>query len=548
MVLSLSRPISLGAYEKFWCLDGSSRHRKRVSSIVCMDVDAPSRFIPTAPILVPEGPWKQIPGGVTAAKGFKAAGIFGGLRAKGEKPDLALARAVLINAGQANAATGDAGYHDVVECAHSVAKLLQLNKESVLVQSTGVIGQRIKKEALLKSLPRLLSSLSATVEGADSAAVAITTTDLVSKSVAVEAEVDGDTSTNDSVIALASGLAGLDKISSLNSTEAVQLQACLDSVMQGLAKSIAWDGEGATCLLEVTVSGANNEAEASKIARTVASSSLVKAAVYGRDPNWGRIACAVGYAGIDFDLNALQLSLGDIPLMHSGQPLPFDRAGASSYLRMAGDTHGTVEIHISVGMEASHISSMLPLHCCKIIHLVRHAQGIHNVEGEKNHNAYLKEELFDARLTPRGWKQVDNLRKHVIACGLSKKIDLVITSPLLRTMQTAAGVFGGQSLVDGVKGPPLMVENVGNSDHLAISSLDCPPFIAVEACREHLGVHPCDRRRTISDYKKLFPAVDFSLVNSTFDYIRLEQVKWVENYGGFSLGFGKRPVANGSEE
>ncbi|KAF7144771.1 hypothetical protein RHSIM_Rhsim04G0153900 [Rhododendron simsii] len=183
-------------------------------------------YIPAAPIYLPEGPWKQIPGGVTAANGFKAAGMYGGLRAKGEKPDLALvtcdvdaisagafttnvvaaapvvyckkaldtsttARAVLINAGQANAATGDVGYQDVIECSSALAKLLKLKPEEVLIESTGVIGQRIKKEALLSSLPKLVNLTSSTIEGADSAAVAITTTDLVSKSVAVESEVGG---------------------------------------------------------------------------------------------------------------------------------------------------------------------------------------------------------------------------------------------------------------------------------------------------------------------------------------------------------------------
>ncbi|MQL82854.1 hypothetical protein Taro_015336 [Colocasia esculenta] len=396
------------------------------------------KSMPAAPILLPEGPWKQIPGGVTAAKGFKAAGIYGGLRAKGEKPDLALVtcdvdataagafttnlvaaapvlycrhildisetgRAVLINAGQANAATGDAGYQDTVECSNAVAQLLHVRPESVLIESTGVIGQRIKKEALLSSLPKLVASLTSATEGADSAAVAITTTDLVSKSIAVETEVgatvvrvggmakgsgmihpnmatmlgvmttdasvatniwremvrksvsrsfnqitvDGDTSTNDTVIALASGASGSTKISSLESSDAQQLQACLDAVMQGLAKSIAWDGEGATCLIEITVSGASNEAEAAKIARSVASSSL--AAVYGRDPNWGRIACAVGYAGIHFNINDLRVSLGDILLMNNGQPLPFDRYAASTYLKEAGQIHGTVNIDISVG-------------------------------------------------------------------------------------------------------------------------------------------------------------------------------------------------------
>ncbi|XP_015899481.3 arginine biosynthesis bifunctional protein ArgJ, chloroplastic [Ziziphus jujuba] len=411
--------------------------RIRAVSVSGSDV---SNLIPAAPIFLPQGPWNQIPGGVTAAEGFKAAGMYGGLRAKGEKPDLALvtcdvdatsagafttnvvaaapvlycknvlnisktARAVLINAGQANAATGDAGYQDVIECSNALAKLLQLKSEDVLIESTGVIGQRIKKGPLLQSLPKLVNSLSSSTEGADAAAVAITTTDLVSKSVAIESQVggktvriggmakgsgmihpnmatllgvittdalvssdvwrkmvqvavnrsfnqitvDGDTSTNDTVIALASGLSGSTRISSLNNHEAIHLQACLDVVMQGLAKSIAWDGEGATCLVEVTVSGADSEGEAAKIARSIASSSLVKAAVYGRDPNWGRIAAAAGSAGISFDQTKLQVVLGNILLMEGGEPQPFDRAEASNYLKKAGETHGTVEINVSVG-------------------------------------------------------------------------------------------------------------------------------------------------------------------------------------------------------
>ncbi|KAK7267531.1 hypothetical protein RIF29_20207 [Crotalaria pallida] len=418
---------------------GSSPLRELKMSAVSTSGNQASISIPAAPIFLPEGPWNQIPGGVTAAEGFKAAGIYGGLRAK-EKPDLALvtcdvdamsagsfttnvvaaapvlyckktlensetARAVLINAGQANAATGEAGYQDVIDCVENLAKLLKLKPEDVLVESTGVIGQRIKKGALLNALPTLLNSLSSSVEGADSAAVAITTTDLVSKSVAIESlvggtkvrvggmakgsgmihpdmatmlgvittdarvtsgvwrkmvqvavnrsfnqiTVDGDTSTNDTVIALASGLSGLGCISSLDSDEATQLQALLDAVMQGLAKSIAWDGEGATCLIEVTVIGANSEAEAAKVARSVASSSLVKAAVYGRDPNWGRIAAAAGYSGVSFNQSFLRVELGDILLMDGGEPQIFDRGAASNYLRKAGATHDTVKIQISIG-------------------------------------------------------------------------------------------------------------------------------------------------------------------------------------------------------
>ncbi|XP_058003101.1 arginine biosynthesis bifunctional protein ArgJ, chloroplastic isoform X3 [Hevea brasiliensis] len=396
---------------------------------VASGVNEGFNYIPAAPIFIPEGPWKEIPGGVTAAKGFKAAGMYGGLRAKGEKPDLALvtcdvdataagvfttnmvaaapvlyckkaldeskmARAVLINAGQANAATGDAGYQDVLECADTLAMILKLKREEVLIESTGVIGQRIRKQALLNALPKLVSSATPSTEGALSAAVAITTTDLVSKSVAIESQVggtniqvggmakgsgmihpsmatilgvittdalvksdvwrkmvqfavnrsfnqitvDGDTSTNDTVIALASGLSGSTSISSINCDEAVLLQACLDAV---------------------SVTGAESEMKAVKIARSVASSSLVKAAVYGRNPNWGDIAAAAGYAGVPFHQNNLRIMLGDILLMHNGQPLAFDRAAASNYLRKAGETHGTVRIYISVGKLLKYVSKLV---------------------------------------------------------------------------------------------------------------------------------------------------------------------------------------------
>ncbi|RLM75236.1 hypothetical protein C2845_PM15G00160 [Panicum miliaceum] len=117
---------------------------------------------------------------------------------------------------------------------------------------------------------------------------------------------------------------------------------------------------------------------------------------------------------------------------------------------------------------------------------VRHAQGVHNVEGEKDPSAYTSPAFFDAPITPLGWRQVDYLREHVKNCGLAEKIELVICSPLLRTMQTAVGVFGGESYTGGGGAPPLMVENAGQSERLAISSLNCPPFLAVETCRERL--------------------------------------------------------------
>ncbi|KAE9448389.1 hypothetical protein C3L33_19710, partial [Rhododendron williamsianum] len=174
--------------------------------------------------------------------------------------------------------------------------------------------------------------------------------------------------------------------------------------------------------------------------------------------------------------------------------------------------------------------SIYPLHRCKTLHVVRHAQGVHNVEGEKNYKAYMSPEYFDAPLTPLGWQQVDNLRKHVRSCGLFERIDLVITSPLLRTMQTAVGVFGGEGYTDRIDSVPLMVANAGNSDRPAISSLDCPPIVAVELCREHFGVHPCDGRRSISDYQYLFPAMDFSQASTHLSIESDEDILWTDSF------------------
>ncbi|MCL7026684.1 hypothetical protein MKW94_016046, partial [Papaver nudicaule] len=164
-------------------------------------------------------------------------------------------------------------------------------------------------------------------------------------------------------------------------------------------------------------------------------------------------------------------------------------------------------------MDSSATTSIFPLHRTKTLHLVRHAQGVHNVEGEKDFSAYKSEEFFDAQLTPLGWQQVDNLHKHVHESGLSNKVELVIVSPMLRTLQTAVGSFGAGGDADGKDVPPLMVANAGNSSRSAIPSLNAPPFVAVELCREQMGVHPCDRRRNITEYQTIFPAIDFSLAS-----------------------------------
>ncbi len=384
--------------------------------------------------------WREITGGVTAPKGYRAAGITAGLKPSG-LPDLALilsdveaiaagvfttsqvraapvdycrarlqskasARAILCNAGQANAATGAQGWADALESAQVLGQALNIPPEYILLASTGVIGQRIRMDAFKAGMTQLVAAASET--GSDAAAQAIVTTDLVTKSIALETTlgdrpvriggickgsgmihpnmatmlafvtcdaavapslwqqmlsraadrsfnqitVDGDTSTNDTLIALANGQSRTPAITEMG-PEAEKLEAMLTAVCQHLAKAIARDGEGATCLIEVEVSGATDEEAASLVARTIAGSSLVKSAVFGRDPNWGRIGAAAGRAGVPFDQEELQIKLGDFLMMENGQPQPFDRAAASAYLKQAAAgaylKEDTVLISISIG-------------------------------------------------------------------------------------------------------------------------------------------------------------------------------------------------------
>jgi len=310
------------------------------------------------------------------------------------------ARAVLTNSGQANACTGDRGLIDSQRATQALADRLALAAEEVLICSTGVIGVPIPMDTLLGGLDPLTAALSA--EGGAAAATAILTTDLIDKQIALEAElggrrvriggmakgsgmihpnmatmlgyltcdagvpadvwqamvkravdrsfnaitVDGDTSTNDTYLAFAAG-------KPLSPEHFEALEAGLTAVSQHLAKAIARDGEGATCLIEVQVEGASDDAAARTIARTICGSSLVKCAVHGRDPNWGRIVAAAGRAGVPMDPDAVALWLGEHQLMQAGQPLPFDRPAASAYMRerAAGAylTDDTVLIRIQVG-------------------------------------------------------------------------------------------------------------------------------------------------------------------------------------------------------
>ncbi|TVQ18329.1 MAG: bifunctional ornithine acetyltransferase/N-acetylglutamate synthase [Leptolyngbya sp. DLM2.Bin15] len=323
----------------------------------------------------------------------------------------AAARAILCNSGQANAGTGSQGWDDAIASAQAVAQALGCEADAVLLASTGVIGQRIKMEQLQAGVPKVAAQLSET--GSDQAALAIMTTDLVPKVCALETQVgdrpvrmggiakgsgmihpnmatmlsfitcdatvsphiwqemlgravdksfnqitvDGDTSTNDCVIALANGQSRTPAITAMNA-EAETLEAMLTEVCMTLAKAIVRDGEGATCLVEVTVSGASSDEAARKIARTIAGSSLVKSAIFGRDPNWGRIAAAAGRAGVSFNQDDLRISLGDTLLLDYGQPLPFDRPAASAYLTAAAESSdpdaNTVHINVGVGTGAGH--------------------------------------------------------------------------------------------------------------------------------------------------------------------------------------------------
>jgi glutamate N-acetyltransferase/amino-acid N-acetyltransferase len=314
-------------------------------------------------------------------------------------------RAVLINSGQANACTGERGLTDSLRATAAVAQRLGVRPEQVLICSTGVIGVPIPMDALLAGLDPLVAALSDS--GGAAAAQAILTTDLIDKQIAIEAQlgertvrlggmakgsgmihpamatmlafvscdaavpadawqamlrravdrsfhaitVDGDTSTNDTYLAFAAG-------EELSPEWWPALESGLTAVSQHLARAIARDGEGATCLIEVRVEGASGEAEARAIARTICGSSLVKCAVHGRDPNWGRIVAAAGRAGVAFDPAAVALWLGAHQLMDRGQPLPFDRSAASAYLQACaagrylggpGPEGDTVLIRLRVG-------------------------------------------------------------------------------------------------------------------------------------------------------------------------------------------------------
>ena len=312
--------------------------------------------------------------GVFTTSAIKAAPII----LSGKHLDSRSAQALVVNSGCANACTGDAGMADAGEMANLAAKKLGLAPADVLVSSTGVIGVPLP----MKQIRSGIRKITLASDGGHELAQAILTTDTLTKEIAVshEAEpsrfviggvakgagmihpnmatmlcflstdamvdasflqlalqkavdasfnmisVDGDTSPSDMVILLANGLAGTETINSRNGEA---FQEALDEVCLHLAKSVARDGEGATKLIEVIIDGALTEAEARLASRTIASSPLVKSAMHGNDPNWGRIVAALGRSGAKADESKLDVYLNSICVMEQGCPLLFDKQEAS---------------------------------------------------------------------------------------------------------------------------------------------------------------------------------------------------------------------------
>jgi len=299
-----------------------------------------------------------------------------------------VARAIVCNSGNANACNGPQGERDALAMGAAVAKELGLAEEDVLVASTGVIGMPLDMDKVRAGIAAAARELARGREAAAAAVEGIMTTDTVPKEVAVrfriqgrdcylagmakgsgmihpnmatmlafmatdcavdkealdrlfrevvsrtfnQVSVDGDTSTNDMALLMANGMAGNHPLTAADPEFPVFARA-LEYAASQLAKAIARDGEGASKLLEVKVEGASSDEAARTIARSIARSNLVKAAVFGEDANWGRILCAAGYAGIPFRPEGVNIYLGDLQVCEHGAALPFDEAVALEVLR-----------------------------------------------------------------------------------------------------------------------------------------------------------------------------------------------------------------------
>lgn len=301
------------------------------------------------------------------------------------------AQAVICNSGIANACTGEEGYGYCKETADAAAEILNISPDSVLVASTGVIGMQVPVDKIKNGIKMMEPVLSGEISAGTDAAKAIMTTDTVHKEVAVEIEiggktvtiggmckgsgmihpnmctmlgfvttdisiskellmealkedvkdtynmisVDGDTSTNDTVLLLANGMAGNEEITEKNA-DYETFKKALNYVNTTLSKKIAGDGEGATALFEVKVIGAATKEEAVILSKSVVTSSLTKAAIYGHDANWGRILCALGYSGVSFDPEKVDLYFesraGKIKIIENGVSTGYSEEEATKIL------------------------------------------------------------------------------------------------------------------------------------------------------------------------------------------------------------------------
>ena len=301
------------------------------------------------------------------------------------------AQAVVINAGIANACTGAEGFGYCKETAEAAAEALCISEDAVLVASTGVIGMQLPMEKLKAGIKAMAPELSGTMESGTAAAQAIMTTDTKKKEVAVQIEiggktvtvggmckgsgmihpnmctmlafvttdlliskellqealsedikdtfnmisVDGDTSTNDTVLLLANGMAGNPEITQKNEDYEKFCKA-LNYVNETLAKKMAGDGEGCTALFEVKVIGAESKAQAVTLSKSIITSSLTKAAIFGHDANWGRILCAMGYSGAQFDPEQVDLffesAAGKMQIIKDGVALDYSEEEATKIL------------------------------------------------------------------------------------------------------------------------------------------------------------------------------------------------------------------------
>ena len=368
---------------------------------------------------------KRITGGVTAAKGFQAAGVEASIKYQNRK-DMAIiysqspcvlagtftsnvvkaapvlwdkkvveespfGQAVIVNAGIANACTGKEGFAYCSRTAQKAAGVLGIPAEAVLVASTGVIGMQLPIERIEAGIEKLAGARADTEEAGTKAAEAIMTTDTRSKQAAAEIEiggvkvriggmckgsgmihpnmctmlafvttdaviskelltkavkadvkdtynmisVDGDTSTNDTLLVLANGMAGNPEIQE-GTPEFEAFCEALHDVNESLAKMMAGDGEGATALFETKVVGATTKEDARILSKSVICSSLTKAAIYGHDANWGRILCALGYSGVNFDPEKIELFFegkeNRIQIYKDGKAAPYSEEEATKIL------------------------------------------------------------------------------------------------------------------------------------------------------------------------------------------------------------------------